>query len=96
MSRNRRPFTRACRILCSVLVAWPLCYFIVVTDGNAYLFLVLVLLAPLAGAVLAVNSLYCLVRYRRLEPARTGLVFLLIGVTGVVEAWCFLPLFKMH
>jgi len=62
MSRNRCPFTLICRCLCSALVAWPLGYFGLVVEGNAYLFLVLVLLAPVAGLVLTANSFFCLVR----------------------------------
>jgi len=96
MSRQRSGFTFACRVLCSALVAWPLGYFGLVVDGNAYLFLLLVLLALVAGLVLAGNSLFCLFRYRRSEPFWIGLVFLLVGVTGVLLAWHFLPQFRMH
>lgn len=82
--------------LCSALVAWPLGYFALVAEGDAYLFLARVLLASLSGLVLAANSLFCFVRYRRLEPFWAGLLFLLVGVIGVLEAWHFLPQFKMN
>ncbi len=65
-------------------------------EGNAYLFLILVLLAPIAGLILVANSLFCLFRNRHLEPSWVALVFLLIGLSGLVEAWYFLPQFKMH
>ena len=95
--KNRRlgGFTLACRFLCSVLVAGPLLYFNFVAEGDAYHFLALVLLAPLAGIVLVANSLFCLFRYRKIESPWIGLAFILIGVTGVLEAWYFLPQFRM-
>jgi hypothetical protein len=55
----------------------------------------LVLLAPVAGLVLMANSLFCLFRYRHLESPWMGLVFALVGVTGVLVAWHFLPQFRM-
>jgi hypothetical protein len=88
-------FTLACRFLCSVLVASPLVYFSFVAEGDVYHFLILVLLAPLAGLVLVANSLFCLVRYRKVESFWIGLAFILVGVTGVIEAWYFLPQFRM-
>lgn len=96
IAHPRRHFTLACRVLCSALVAWPVLYFSLVVEGNAYLFLVLVLLAPLAGIVLVTNSLFCLVRYRRIESFWIGLAFILVGAVGVIEAWYFLPQFHMH
>jgi hypothetical protein len=88
-------FTLACRFLCSVLVASPLVYFSFVAEGDAYHFLALVLLAPVAGIVLVANSLFCLFRYRKVESFWIGLAFVLVGVTGVIEAWYFLPHFRM-
>jgi hypothetical protein len=70
-------------------------YFSFVTDGSAAEFLVLVLLAPIAGIVLAANSLFCLYRYRKVESFWVGLAFILVGVTGILEAWYFLPQFRM-
>ncbi|MGB3398830.1 MAG: hypothetical protein WBA34_01520 [Candidatus Deferrimicrobiaceae bacterium] len=64
-------------------------------DGDAYHFLALVLLAPVAGLVLVANSLFCLFRYRSIESSWISLVFVLVGVIGVLEAWHFLPQFKM-
>jgi hypothetical protein len=88
-------FTLACRLICSLLVAGPLLYFNLVTDGDAYHFLALVLLAPVAGLVLVANSLFCLYRYRKVESFWVGLAFVLVGVTGILEAWYFLPQFRM-
>ena len=95
MSRRLSGFTLTCRFLCSALVAAPLFYVIFVVDGDAYHFLALVLLAPVAGLVLVANSLFCLFRYRNLESPWIGLVFVLVGVIGVLEAWYFLPQFRM-
>ena len=88
-------YTLICRFICIVLVAGPLVYFSLVTDGSAAEFLILVLLAPVAGIVLVANSLFCLVRYRKVESFWVGLAFVLVGVTGVIEAWYFLPQFRM-
>lgn len=95
MSRKIRRFTVTCRFICSAVVASPLFYVSFVADGDAYHFLALVLLAPVAGLVLVANSLFCLFRYGKLEFSWIGLVFVLIGVIGVLEAWHFLPQFKM-
>jgi hypothetical protein len=94
-SRKPGGFTLACRFICTALVAAPLLYFNFVADGDAYHFLALVLLAPVAGLVLVANSLFCLLRYRNLESYWIGLAFILVGVTGILEAWYFLPQFKM-
>jgi hypothetical protein len=94
-SRRLGGFTLACRFICSVLVAAPLFYVSFVTDGDAYHFLALVVLAPVAGFVLVGNSLFCLFRYRNLESSWIGLAFVLVGVIGVLEAWHFLPQFRM-
>ncbi len=95
MSRRLGGFTLTCRFICSALVAGPLFYVNFVADGDAYHFLALVLLAPVAGIVLVANSLFCLFRYRNVESFWIGLVFLLVGAIGVLEAWHFLPQFKM-
>ena len=94
-SRRLGGFTLMCRLICSLLVAGPVVYFNFVTDGDAYHFLALVLLAPLAGLVLVANSLFCLYRYRKIESPWIGLAFVLVGVTGILEAWYFLPQFRM-
>jgi hypothetical protein len=88
-------FTLACRLICTGLVAAPLLYFNFVVDGSAYRFLALVLLAPVAGLVLIANSLFCLLRYRKVESFWIGLAFVLVGLTGFFEAWYFLPQFRM-
>ena len=88
-------YTLICRFIWTVLVACPLLYVSFVTEGDAYHFLALVLLAPVAGLVLVANSLFCLFRYRKLESPWIGLAFVLVGVTGVIEAWYFLLQFRM-
>jgi hypothetical protein len=88
-------YTLICRFLCSVLVASPLVYFNFVVEGDAYHFLILVLLAPVAGLVLMANSLFCLCRYRKVESFWIGVVYILIGVIGFLEAYHFLPQFRM-
>ena len=90
-----RRFTRVCRYVCGALVVGPLLYVSFVVEGNAYLFLAMVLLAPLAGLVLVANTLFCLVRYRETESIWIGLAFLLVGGIGVLEVWYFLPQFGM-
>ena len=94
-SRRVGAYTLICRFLCSLLVAGPVLYVSFVAEGDAYHFLVLVLLAPVAGLVLVANSLFCLFRYRKVESFWVGLAFILVGVTGVIEAWYFLPQFRM-
>jgi hypothetical protein len=81
------------RIAKSVFIS--MLYVNFVADGDAYHFLALVLLAPVAGLVLVANSLFCLFRCRNLEFSWIGLAFVLVGVTGVIEAWYFLPQFRM-
>ena len=88
-------FTLACRLICTGLVAAPLLYFNFVAKGSAYFFLALVLLAPIAGLVLVANSLFSLYRYRKVEYFWIGLAFILVGVTAFLEAWYFLPQFRM-
>jgi hypothetical protein len=88
-------FTLGCRIICSFLVACPLFYVTFVTEGSAVQFLILVLLAPVAGLVLMANSLFCVFRYRKVESPLVGVVYVLIGVIGVLAAWYFLPKFRM-
>lgn len=94
-SRRLGGFTLMCRLICSLLVAGPVLYVSFVAEGDAYHFLALVLLAPVAGIVLVANSLFCLFRYRNLESPWIGLAFVLVGVTGILEAWHFLPQFRM-
>jgi hypothetical protein len=88
-------YTLICRLICSLLVAGPLVYLNFVADGSAAEFLILVLLAPVAGLVLVANSLFSLFRYRKVESPWIGLAFVLVGVTGVIEALYFLPKFRM-
>jgi hypothetical protein len=80
-------------------VASPLVHYVATVvgggNGNAYLFLLLVLLAPIAGLILIANSLFCLFQYRHRQSFWFGFVFLLVGVIGLLEAWYFLPQFRM-
>ncbi len=94
-SRRLGGFTLMCRLICSLLVAGPVLYVSFVAEGDAYHFLALVLLAPVAGLVLVANSLFCLFRSRNVESFWIGLAFVLVGVTGILEAWYFLPQFRM-
>ncbi len=88
-------FTIACRYTCSVLVAAPVAYVNLVTDGDAYHFLALVLLSPIAGIMLIGNSLFCLVRYRKIESYWVGIAFILVGLAGGPIFWHYLPEFRM-
>ena len=88
-------FTLMCRLICSLLVAGPVLYVSFVAEGDAYHFLALVLLAPVAGIVLLANSVFCLFRYRKVESFWIGLAFILVGLTGLLEAWHFLPQFRL-
>lgn len=94
-SQRPRSLTPLCRIICSVLVAAPLFYVNFVADGDAYHFLALVLLAPVAGLVLVANSLFCFFRDRNLQSFWVGLLFIGVAVIGALEAWYFLPQFRM-
>ena len=95
MSRRLRGFTFKCRFICSALIAAPLLYVNLVTEGDAYHFLAMVLLAPAAGLVLVANSLFCLFRYRNVESSWISIGFVLVGVIGGLVAWYFLPKFRM-
>ena len=88
-------YSLACRFICSALVIGPLVYRISVEDGDAYHFLALVLLAPLAGFVLLLNSLFCLFRYSTWKSVGISLIFIPVSAIGVVVAWYFLPQFRM-
>lgn len=90
------PVTTTLRIVCSTLVAWPIVYRLTVSDGDAYLFLILVLVAPLAGLVLVANSLFHVARHRTWRSVGIGLLFVLVGAIGGGVAWHFLPQFRMH
>ncbi len=87
--------TIMCRYLCSALVAAPFIYVNLVTEGDAYHFLALVLLSPIAGFVLIGNSLYGLVRYRKIESYWIGIAFIIIGLAGGLAIWHYLPEFRM-
>ena len=88
-------FTITCRYVCSALVAAPFLYVNLVTEGDAYLFLAMVLLSPIVGIVLIGNSLFGLVRYRKIESYWVGIAFILIGLAGGLVIWHYLPQFRM-
>ena len=87
--------TIACRVACTALAFAPVVYWLLVVDGDVYHFLLLVLAAPVAGAVLALNSLWCLVRSRTWRSAWISLAFLLPAPVGFAAAWYVLPQFRM-
>lgn len=91
--------TLTCRFLGSALVASPLVDYVSTVigggDGNAYLFFLLVVLAPIAGLALIANSVFCLFKYRNRRSFLVALIFILVGVIGILEVWFFLPKFRM-
>ena len=87
--------TLVCRTVCSALVAAPLVYWLVATNGDAYLLLLMVLLSPVAGLVLIINSLWCLVRPRVRTGSFNAVGFIFVGLVGFWVAWYFLPQFRM-
>ena len=97
--KRSRPGTKTlmCRLVCTVLVASPLINYVSTVisggGGNAYLFFLLLVVAPIAGLVLIANAVFCLVRYG--TSAKASLIFILIGAIGFLEAWIFLPKFRM-
>ena len=95
MDRRLDGFTLNCRLICSVLVVAPLFYWTFIDNGDAYHFLILVLISPLAGLVLVANSLFCLFRYRKIEAYWISLLFTLVGAIGFLVVWHFLPEFRM-
>jgi hypothetical protein len=90
-----RHFTVFCRVICIALIAATLAYFGFVVDGDAYHFLALVVLAPIAGLILMANSLSCMFRERNLQSFGTAIVFMLVGFMGFFVAWYFLSQFRM-
>jgi hypothetical protein len=92
-------FSIACRILGVGLAAAPLLDYLSTIarggNGDAYRFLILLVLAAIAGVMLIANSLYRLVRYREIEPAWVNVLFIMAGLAGLGEAWYFLPQFRM-
>jgi hypothetical protein len=95
MSLRVGSVTLACRFICSALVAGPWLYWSFVTDGDAYHFLALVLMAPIAGLILFANSILCLFRYRTWKSASLSFIFISVSVIGVLTARYFLPQFRM-
>ena len=95
VARRAGPFTRACRVVCGGLAVAPLAYWAFVTEGSAYEFFVLLVVAPFAGLVLGVNSLFCFLRRPGWASAFVNLAFVVLGAMGALAAWHFLPQFRM-
>ncbi len=99
--KRRGPGTRTfvLRLVCTVLVASPLINYVSTVisggDGNAYLFFLLLVLAPIAGLVLIANSVFCLFRYPGRASLKVNFILILVGLAGFLEAWIFLPKFRM-
>lgn len=88
--------TFLCRWICSGLLAAPLLYWwSLAYKGDALVLLVLALLSLVAGLVLFVNSVFCLIRYRKHGQVATSAFFVLISVIGVVAMPYVLPGWKM-
>ncbi len=88
--------TFACRLICGALLAVPSLYWALSAGkADAYLLLLLTLLAPVAGLVLFANSIFCLARYRSCGQISVSLVFILVSVIGVFATFYFSPGFKM-
>lgn len=98
---RRGPGTRTfvLRLVCTILVASPLINYLSTGisggGGSAYLFFLLLVLAPIAGLVLIANSVYCLFRYPGHTSLKVNLILILVGLAGFLEAWIFLPKFRM-
>jgi hypothetical protein len=88
-------YSIVCRLICSILIFWPLVYRLTVEKGSAVEFLALILLAVLAGLVLFLNSLFCLGRYRTWGSAVVSIIFVAVSAIGFAVAWHFLPQFRM-
>ena len=90
--------TLTCRVLCSALVASPLINYVSTVSrgggGNACLFFLLVVLAPIAGLVLIANPVCCLFRYRNGKSFLIARMFVLVGMIGLLDVWFFLPKFR--
>jgi hypothetical protein len=90
------PFTRACRWICSALLAAPLLYWWTFAyEGNAYVLLFLVVASVAAGLILLANSVFRLVRHRSRRQVSISLLFCTVSVIGVLAMPFFLPGFKM-
>ena len=100
IDRKIGSFTLTLRLICSALIVFTLfdyikTVFISGGNGNAYLFLILLVLGFFAGIILIANSLFCLSRYRKIESPCFSIIFILVGLIGIFMAWHFLPQFRM-
>jgi hypothetical protein len=96
MNQRISRLTFLCRWICSAMLAAPLLYWwSLAYKGDALILLVLALLSLVAGLVLLVNSIFCLVRYRNRWQSSTSIFFIFVSVLGVLAMPCVLPGFKM-
>jgi hypothetical protein len=85
MNQNVGRLTFLCRWGCCAMLAAPLLYWwSFAYKGDALILLVLALLSLVAGLVLFVNSIFCLVRYRDRGQFMTSTFFILVSVIGVL------------
>ena len=88
--------TFLCRWICCGLLAAPLLYWSSLGyKADAVVLLVLALLSAIAGLALFVNSIFCLIRYRKQGQFAIGVFFVLISVIGVLAMPYVLPGWKM-
>jgi hypothetical protein len=96
MNQSVGPFTTKCRWICSAMVAAPTLYWWSLRyKGDAYILLILMLLALIAGLVLFANSIFCLRRYRNRRQVFISLAFAFGSVAGVLLMFHSMPRFKM-
>lgn len=88
--------TAICRLICCGALAAPLLYWLgFAYKGDAFVLLILAFLSLVAGLVLFVNSMFCLVRYRKQGQFWPGMLFAFVSVIGVVAMPYVLPGWKM-
>jgi len=82
--------------MCSAMLAAPLLYWwSLAYKGDALILLLLALLSLVAGLVLFVNSIFCLVRYRDRGQFMASTFFVVVSVIGVLAMPYVLPGWKM-
>jgi hypothetical protein len=83
------------RFLGSVLIVAPVLYRAFIAEGDVYHFLALVVTAPLAAGVLVVHTVLGQLFDWGRESLWLGLLFIAVATIGVLQAWYFLPQFRM-
>lgn len=95
-NQNVGRLTFLCRWTCGGMLAAPLLYWWgLAYKGDALILLVLALLSLIAGLVLFVNSIFCLVRHRKQGQFSTSIFFAFVSVIGVLAMPYVLPGWKM-